>query len=68
MNTVIWMRREGCWANKKSNHNNVYLMEKIVKLYKTHRSAADFESGFLSQTVNTMKEIKSGVEGTSPKD
>ena len=43
-------------------------MEKIVKLYKTHRSAADFESGFLSQTVNTMKEIKSGVEGTSPKD
>ena len=41
-----------------------YLIEKIVKLYKTHRSAADFDCGFVSRIVNTMKGIKSGVEGS----
>ena len=44
-----------------------YLIEKIVKLYKTHRSAADFNCGFVSQIVNTMKGIKSGVEGSPNK-
>jgi hypothetical protein len=32
-----------------------YLIEKIVKLDKTHRSAADFNCGFVAGIVNTMK-------------
>jgi len=35
-----------------------YLIEKIVKLYKTHRSAADFDCGFVAGIVNTMKGLK----------
>jgi hypothetical protein len=38
------------------------LIEKIVKMYKTHRSAADFDCGFISFIVNTMKGVKNGVE------
>jgi hypothetical protein len=34
------------------------LIEKIVKLCKTHRSATDFDCGFVSAIVNTMKGIK----------
>jgi hypothetical protein len=40
------------------------LIEKIVKLYKTHRSAADFDCGFVSAIVNTMKGIKNDMEGS----
>jgi hypothetical protein len=32
-----------------------YLIEKIVKQYKTHRSAADFDSGFVDKVVDAMK-------------
>jgi hypothetical protein len=31
------------------------LIKKIVKLCKTHRSAADFDCGFVSGIVNAMK-------------
>jgi hypothetical protein len=34
------------------------LIEKIVKLFKTHRSAADFDCGFVAGIVNTMKGLK----------
>jgi hypothetical protein len=39
------------------------LIEKIVKLCKTHRSAADFDCGFGPAIVNTMKGIKNDMEG-----
>ncbi len=44
----------------KSNvHKNplmsAYLIEKIVKQYKIHRSAADFDSEFVDKVVDTMK-------------
>jgi hypothetical protein len=42
-----------------------YLIEKIVKLFKTHRSAADFDCGFVAGIVNTMKGLEK-VSG-SPK-
>ncbi len=42
-----------------------YLIEKIVKVFKTHRSTADFDCGFIAGIVNTMKGLKK-VEG-SPK-
>jgi hypothetical protein len=41
-----------------------YLIEKIVKLFKTHRSAADFDCGFVAGIVNTMKGLKK-VSGSS---
>jgi hypothetical protein len=31
------------------------LIEKIVKQYKTHQSAADFDSGFVDKVVDAMK-------------
>jgi hypothetical protein len=36
------------------------LIEKIVKLCKTHRSAADFDCGFVTSIVNKMKGINNG--------
>jgi hypothetical protein len=42
-----------------------YLIEKIVKVFKTHRSTADFDCGFVAGIVNTMKGLKK-VQG-SPK-
>jgi hypothetical protein len=35
-----------------------YLIKKIVKLCKTHRSAAEFDGGFVAGVVNTMKGLK----------
>jgi hypothetical protein len=35
-----------------------YLIKNIVKLYKTHRSAADFDCGFVAGIVNTMKGLR----------
>jgi hypothetical protein len=32
-----------------------HLIKKIVKLFKTHGSAADFNCDFVSGIVNTMK-------------
>jgi hypothetical protein len=42
-----------------------YLIEKIVKVFKMHRSTADFDCGSVAGIVNTMKGLKK-VEG-SPK-
>jgi hypothetical protein len=36
------------------------LIEKIVKVCKSHRSAADFNCGFVTSIVNTMKGINNG--------
>jgi hypothetical protein len=41
------------------------LMTKIVKVFKTHRSTAGFDCGFVAGIINTMKGLKK-VEG-SPK-
>jgi hypothetical protein len=32
-----------------------YLLEKIVKQYKSHRSAADFNAGFINGIVDRMR-------------
>jgi hypothetical protein len=37
-----------------------YLIEKIVKQYKSHRSAADFEAGFINRIVGKMREVQYG--------
>ena len=42
---------------------SAYLIEKIVKVYKTHRSAADFDSGFVAKIVRAMKGLAQ-VDGT----
>jgi hypothetical protein len=36
------------------------LIEKIVEVCKSHRSAADFDCGFVASTVNAMKGINNG--------
>jgi hypothetical protein len=60
----------GNWDEKKDGGEirnplmTACLIEKIVKMYKTHRSAADFDCGFISFIVNTMKGVKNGVEGS----
>jgi hypothetical protein len=36
------------------------LIEKIVEVCKSHRSAADFDCGFVTSVVNTMKGINNG--------
>ena len=33
-----------------------YLIEKIVKQYKSHRSALDFDTGYINRIVKTMKD------------
>ncbi len=50
---------------KRNPLMTAYLIEKIVKVFKTHRSTADFDCGFVAGIVNTMKGLKE-VEG-SPK-
>jgi hypothetical protein len=34
---------------------SAYLIEKIVKQYKTHQTAADFDSGFVDKVVDAIK-------------
>ena len=50
---------------KRNPLMTAYLIEKIVKVFKTHRSTADFDCGFVAGIVNTMKGLKE-VE-SSPK-
>jgi hypothetical protein len=40
-------------ANKP--HMTAYLIEKIVKQYKSHRSASDFDTGFINRIIEAMK-------------
>jgi hypothetical protein len=42
--------------DKKKPHMTAYLIEKIVKQYKSHRSASDFNAGFINRTVEKMQE------------
>ncbi len=37
-------------------HMTAYLIEKIVKQYKSHRSAAYFDAGFINKIVSKMRE------------
>lgn len=41
--------------DKKKPHMTAYLIEKIVKQYKSHRSASDFDAGFI-RIVEKMRE------------
>ena len=36
-------------------HMTAYLIEKIVKQYKSHRSASDFDAGFINKIVDKMR-------------
>ena len=56
--------KEDCLLNRNPL-TTAYLIEKIVKVFKTHRSTADFDCGFVAGIVNTMKGLKE-AEG-SPK-
>jgi hypothetical protein len=40
----------------KKPHMTAYLTEKIVKQCKSHRSAADFDAGFINKIVDKMRE------------
>jgi hypothetical protein len=54
-----WPITHSTIKTKGNVHKNplmsAYLIEKIVKQYKTHRSAADFDSGFVDKVVDAMK-------------
>jgi hypothetical protein len=39
---------------------SAYLVEKIIKKYKSHRGATDFDSAYIDAIVNDMKSGKSG--------
>ena len=36
-------------------HMTAYLVEKIVKQYKSHQGASDFNTGFITRTIEAMK-------------
>jgi hypothetical protein len=44
----------------KKPHMTAYLIEKIVKPYKSHRSAADFDAGFINRIVDKMRDQQYG--------
>jgi hypothetical protein len=58
-NTLDNQKVDAMDETKGNVHKNpsmsAYLIEKIVKQYKTHRSAADFDSGFVDKVVDAMK-------------
>ena len=58
-NTLDNQKVDAMEETKENVHRNplmlAYLIEKIVKQYKTHRSAADFDSGFVDKVVDAMK-------------
>ena len=49
---------------KKNTQKNLemsaYLVEKIIKTYKSHRGATDFDSAYIDAIVNDMKSDKGG--------
>jgi hypothetical protein len=58
-------KTDECTNATQQRTNPLMTAQKIVKLFKTHRSAADFDCGFVAGIVNTMKGLKK-VSG-SPK-
>jgi hypothetical protein len=44
----------------KKKHLMAYLIENMVKQYKSHRSAADFDAGFTNRIVGKMREEQYG--------
>ena len=42
--------------DEKKPHMTAFLIEKIVKQYKSHRSAADFDAGFINRIVDKMRD------------
>ncbi len=42
--------------DEKKPHMTAYLIEKIVKQYKSHRSASDFDADFINKIVDKMRE------------
>ncbi len=39
---------------------SAYLVEKMIKTYKSHRGATDFDSAYIDAIVNDMKSENSG--------
>jgi hypothetical protein len=54
-NTLVNQKVDAMEETKGNVHKNplmsAYLIEKIVKQYKTHRGAADFNSGLLTKSM-----------------
>jgi hypothetical protein len=50
---------EGGWQSNNEPetkpHMTAYLIEKILKQYKSHRSAADFDAGLINGIVDKMR-------------
>ncbi len=46
-------------SNDEKLEMSAYLVEKIIKRYKSHREATDFDSAYIDAIVNDMK--NSGV-------
>ena len=47
--------------SKNEKHEmSAYLVEKIIKTYKSHRGATDFDSAYIKAIVNDMKSEFSG--------
>ncbi len=42
--------------DEKKPHMTAYLIEKIVKQYKSHRSALDFDMSFIDRVVDKMRQ------------
>jgi hypothetical protein len=42
--------------DEKKPHMTAYLIEKIIKQYKSHLSASDFDAGFINKIVDKMQE------------
>ena len=49
------LKDEEAETNTTNPLMSAYLIERVVKQYKTHRSAADFDSGYVNKVVNAMK-------------
>jgi hypothetical protein len=58
-NTLDNRKVDAMDETKGNVHKNplmsAYLIEKIVKQYKNHQSAADFDSGFVDKVIDAMK-------------
>jgi hypothetical protein len=49
---------EGVMKEEKKPHMTAYLIEKIVKQYKSHWCAANFDAGFINRIVEKMRDIQ----------
>ena len=43
------------WESNEKMEMSAYLVEKIIKTYKSHRGATDFDSAYIRAIVSDMK-------------